>query len=79
MSNATPAMERFDLVYKNALSRLQKEVLTTQEAMDYLSVSRKTLDRLKENNEIKCIKVRGCNRFNLVDLVEYSLNSRVMA
>ncbi len=66
-------MSRIDFVYKGALERLKKEVLTTGEAMDYLNVSRKTLDRLKEDNAIKCVKVRGCNRYHLIDLVEYSL------
>lgn len=67
-------MSKIELVYKGALERLQKEVLTTGEAMSYLGVSRKTLDRLREGNVIRCVKVRRCARYHLIDLVEYSLS-----
>jgi|GEM_PF-5085662 len=64
------------LVYQHALKRIQKEVLTVEDAMSYLNVSRSTLSRLTSDGQLTAFKVLGCVRYHLLDLVNYTIQQR---
>jgi len=72
-----PANPDFELTYKAAYEKYGTPLLTIQEAMDFLRISRTTLDRLKNNptNELSYSKIGNSIRFSLVNLVKYSLKT----
>ena len=68
---------QFEITFNSAYEKYGNTLLTIQEAMDFLRISRPTLDRLKNNsaNELSYSKIGKSIRFPLANLVKFSLKS----
>lgn len=69
--------EIYKIQYENAYKRFNNDLLTPDEAREYLRISRTTLDKLKSSEKgLKHVKLGKKVRFPLADLVKFSMHSQ---